>query len=103
MGWPDLRFEKFYEAFQRRKVIEELTWRKLLIGAAVYGNSNYDGEENKGKREEWLKALEENFQQQVYDIYHPGRKERENEAMRKDPFFQAMYRGLEKQGITPEE
>ena len=103
MCWPDLRFEKFYEAFQRRKIIEELTLRKIMTGSAVFGNPNYDGEDNQGKREAFIQALEESFREQVYDLYHPGRKEREDETMRNDPFFKPMYKALEERGVLGNE
>jgi hypothetical protein len=99
MKWPDLRFEKFYESFQRRKIIEELTLRKIMVGSAVYGNPNYDGEDNKGKREQWIAALEEQFQEQVKRLFDPTRVDKEKQIMEKDPFFQAMERGLAKQGV----
>ena len=72
--------------------------------AAIYANSNWDGSENSGKRTKFIEGLEENFLKAVEELYNPGRAQREKEIMKKDPFFQAMERGLARQGVpTPEE
>lgn len=67
--------------------------------AAIYANSNWDGTDNQGKRDQFVQGLEENFQKQIYDLYNPGRVKREKKIMQLDPFMQAMERGLAKQGV----
>ena len=99
MGWPWLRFEKFYAAYLRRKVIEELAARKIAMSAALYANTNYDSEENRNKREQVLERMEEQFNEICRRLYNYKEIQEEERKFKEDPFFKAMERGFERQGL----
>lgn len=91
LGWPWKRFEKFYEAFARRKIVEELTQRKLLTISSFYSNPNYDSKEV--NRDDMIKKLEAQFAELIDNIYLPtidlkGAKEFEDTS--NDAFFAAI-------------
>lgn len=97
MQWPALRFERFYEAFLRRQIIEELTSRKISMINALFSNSNYDGD-NAKIRDQVIERLEDQFNDALALLY--GGKRSEDEEIDKDnPFFAAMDRGLKRQGV----
>lgn len=91
LSWPWKRFEKFYEAFAKRQIAEELTQRKLLLISAFYSNSNYDAEEV--NREDMVRKLESDFSDLIANIYAPvidvGRGSNEPD-LEDTPFFKAM-------------
>lgn len=70
LSWPWKRFEKFYEAFAKRQVADELTKRKLMTIAAFYANSNYDSAEV--KREEIIRSVEKQYQNLIDTVYAPA-------------------------------
>lgn len=70
LNWPWKRFEKFYEAFAKRKIADELTHRKLLLISSFYANPNYDSKEV--NRDDIIKKLEEQFAELIDNIYVPA-------------------------------
>lgn len=100
MGWPWLRFEKFYEAHLKRKIIDELTQRKIAMVGALYSNPNYDGKENHDKRDQIIQRIEENFNDTVKKLYNKAYQvEEEKDELKDNPFFAASERGLKEQGV----
>lgn len=102
MNWPWLRVEKFWESHQKRIIVDELKARKISMMNAIYANSNYDGQENQGVREKIVEGLESQFTDAVANLYRgpgPTQAEIEDKEMKENPFFQAMERGMERQGL----
>lgn len=102
MQWPWLRVEKFWESHQKRIIVDELKARKISMINAIYSNSNYDGQENQGVREKIVGGLEDQYSEAVLALYHgpgPTKAEVEDKKMKENPFFQAMERGMERQGV----
>lgn len=80
--------------------------RKISMINAIYSNSNYDGDENKGIREKIVENLEDQFIEAVQNLYRgpgPTKAEIEAKKMKENPFFQAMDRGMKRQGLISEE
>jgi hypothetical protein len=98
LEWPALRFERFYEAYMKRQVSEELTQRKLMMINALYSNSNYDGENSK-IRDQVIERLEDQFTAAIRAMYAGKTDSSEEEIDKNNPFFGAMERGLERQGV----
>jgi hypothetical protein len=100
LGWPWRRFEAFYEAHQKRQIIDELTTRKIAMINALYSNSNYDGQENNEKRDRIIQTLEDQFNESVAILYGVKQTAKDKDEIdENNPFFQAMKRGLERQGV----
>ena len=59
MAWPWKRFERFYEVFVKRSLVEGLEQRKEQMISALWSNSNWD--DDKGTRKQAIEELEENF------------------------------------------
>jgi hypothetical protein len=65
--------------------------------AACYSNPNWDGKDNSSKREEYLKKLNEHFNQAITAVYAPPDKKRDEQDVDWDnPFFAAHKREIEK-------
>ena len=61
--------------------------------AACYANPNWDGKDNADKREEYLRKLNEHFNQAITSVYHPeGVKEPDIDW--DNPFFAAHKREM---------
>lgn len=104
MQWPWRRVEAFYDAHLKRKMIQELTQRKIHMISALFSNSNYDSQENSQKRVEIIEKIEDDFNEAVRRLYQdPKEAEAEREAFKENPFFSAMNRGLKKQGVLEDE
>ena len=93
--WPWRRFERFYEAFIKRQVIETLEIRKNQMIAALYSNSNWD--DDKGTRKSAIEELEANFEEAVSIIHH-GQDELEDdvEISEDNPFFASTRKAMDK-------
>lgn len=105
LEWPWRRFEKFYEAFLRRTIIEGLERRKDSMIASLWANSNYDDE--KGTREKAIEEIEGNFQEAVLQLYFSESHQQEEEINESNPFFKSAKEGqqklFEQLGITDDE
>ena len=92
LSWPWKRFEKFYEAFAKRQIAEELTQRKLLLISAFYANTNYDSAE--AKRDEVVRGIEQQFAGLIDNIYAPvidfGKVAEEQDSSFDSDLFRAM-------------
>lgn len=91
LAWPWKRFEKFYEAFAKRQISEELVQRKLLLISAFYANTNYDNPEV--NRDDMIQKLEQQFAELIDNIYAPlidfGHKGAGDDVLNTE-FFAAM-------------
>jgi hypothetical protein len=99
LDWDARRFQTLYAAFVKRKAAEELEKQKLALMTGIWGNSNYDpqkeGEE--GARPKFIEALESDVNKKIAILYGMAPpQEEEFEINPNDPFWSAMYRGLEK-------
>lgn len=92
LEWPWRRFEKFYESFLKRKVVETIEGRKDNMIAALWSNSNYD--DDKGTRQKAIEEIEANFQSAVNQIF--SETQEEEQINEENPFFQAARRGQQK-------
>lgn len=104
LGWPWKRFEKFYESFMKRQVVDRLEARKDQMIASLWANSNYD--DDKGTRQKAIEEIEENFQSVVDQIFD-GEPQEEEIDEQNNPFFKSAKKGQEKLfrqvGITSDE
>lgn len=91
--WPWRRFDAFYRAYQRRKLVEMLERRKELIVAAFWSNPNFD--EEKGSRTKAVDEMESNFRRAVRIIYSKKvpKDTRDEVDLHNDPFFAPAMRG----------
>ncbi len=93
------RFETLYATYVKRKQAEKLENQEMLMVAAVWANSNYDDPE-KNPRKQFIDQLEQDSEYKLATIYGMATPEEQFEIDKKDPFWAAMYRGLEKQHGT---
>ena len=106
LEWPWKRFEKFYESFMKRKVVENLEGRKDQMVASLWANSNYD--DDKGTRQKAIEEIESSFQSVVMQVFEGVQTEQEEEIDEaNNPFFAAAKKGqqklFEQVGITEDE
>lgn len=94
--WPASRFEAFYGAFARRKVAEELTLRRSLEMAALWGNPNLDQENDPQLRHKFMREVDEHMSRAIARLYGA---EDDTEPDMDDPFFAAMERGMKRQRL----
>lgn len=92
MEWPWRRFERFYEAYMKRRLVETLERRKEGMITALWSNSNYD--DDKGTRKQIVEDIEEEFKQMVLMV-QTGIKP-EDEIDQDNPFFAAAREGVKK-------
>ena len=74
-----------FEAFMKRKAVDEAREVKNAMISGLWSNSNYD--DNKNTRQKALKDIEENYQEAIRIIYN-GAEEYEIDL--DQPFFAAM-------------
>lgn len=104
LEWPWKRFEKFYESFMKRQVVERLEGRKDQMIASLWANSNYD--DDKGTRQKAIEEIEASFQNVVAEVFD-GENSSEEEIDEENPFFVAAKKSqqklFEQVGITDDE
>lgn len=97
MEWPWKRFERFYQAFMRRTLIENLERRKDMMIAALWSNSGFEGNEGGQARNRAIADIESNYEEAVYAILSGARPGEEEEKIdEENPFWQAAKKGQEK-------
>jgi hypothetical protein len=105
LEWPWKRFEKFYESFTKRRIIESLESRKDQMISALWANSNYD--DDKGTREKAINEIESNFNSVIASVFEGKINQQEEEIDESNPFFASAKKGQEKLfeqvGITSDE
>lgn len=72
----------------------------MAMISGVWSNSNWDGDKGENPRQKFIEELEDNVNDKIASIYGMAKKNDEYEIDRDDPFWAAMYRGLEKQHGT---
>lgn len=95
MEWPYRRFIKFFEAFQRRTIIDEWKQRKVMHISALYGNGYIKD------LQEAVQKIENSYDEIIHQLSLGGASEiqkKTDEAM-SDPFMRAGRRA--KQGVKP--
>ncbi len=79
----------------RRKAVEKCDQIKAAMIAGIWGNSNYDSQEQgkEGARRVLLEGVEEQFRDAIAEIYRPPKeksaKKQADEDFWKNPFFAA--------------
>ncbi len=73
-----------FEAHAKRQAVERMHLIKNAIVSGLWGNSNYDDENN--TREKALSEIDTNFEQAMAAVYEGADKEIDKD----DPFFGAM-------------
>lgn len=101
--WPGSKFEGLYSAFAKRKVAEQLSQRRALEMAALWGNTNLDNEKEPQLRQKWMENLDNAFSTAIKNLYEPESAEANQDYDENDPFYQAMEKGIEKYHELPEE
>lgn len=97
LEWPYRRFVKAYEAWSRRKLVDELDDRRNGHINALYANSNFD--DDKGTRDKYIESLNEYYEKLKniawQDSKEVKKEEKQIEEMEEnDPFLRAGKRAL---------
>lgn len=66
--WYWKRFEVMFEAYMKRKAVEDAKEVKNAMICGLWGNSNYD--DNKSTRQKALKDIENNYQEAINIVYN---------------------------------
>ncbi len=76
----------------KRELVEKVEKQKDLLVAALWANTNWDGEEaDRGKA---LEDIEDNFNKTV-EMIHTGKKPKEASIDWEDPFFSSVKKGMD--------
>lgn len=67
-NWYWKKFEILFEAFMKRKAVDEARAVKNAMVSGLWSNSNYDDE--KGTRKKALEDIENNYQETINIIYN---------------------------------
>lgn len=67
-NWYWKKFETMFEAFMKRKAVDEARDVKNAMISGLWSNSNYD--DNKNTRSKSLKDIENNYQETINIIYN---------------------------------
>jgi hypothetical protein len=86
--WYWKKFETMYEAFLKRKTIEDASQIKAAMISGLWANTNLD--DGKDTRQKALTDIEESFQRAVNYIYNGTTEEEEYRKMLEEPFFAAI-------------
>lgn len=98
--WPASKFEAFYGAYTKRKMADELMLRRALEMAAMWGNMNYDSQDDKEVRQKLQDAVDQGFSKAIARLYGEIFPEDEEAAINPDdPWFKAIDRGMKERGI----
>lgn len=62
----------------------------------IWGNSNWDGEKGENPRQKFIEELEGQVNKKIATLYGMPVDKDEFEIDESDPFWRAMYKGLEK-------
>lgn len=91
--WPARKFEGLYDAYCRRKMADELSYRRGLEMAAIWANANADDE----ARQKTQLVIDEIYSKSIYKLYEGRGQEdvEDNGPDYSDPFWQAAERGLQ--------
>lgn len=88
--WPATKFESLYEAYSKRKIANELSERRSLEMAAVWGNPNLDSEKNPDIRSKWMDGIDQRFSKAIAALYNDDIGSEEEEIDYDDPFFRPL-------------
>lgn len=94
--WPATKFQALYAAFAKRKIADELAERRSMEMAAVWGNMNYDSQENPEIRQKIMGVIDKQYSTAIDVLYGAIPPEQAVEIDEDDPFWKAMTRGKEK-------
>lgn len=84
-NWYWKKFEVLFEAFMKRKAVDEARAVKNAMISGLWSNSNYDDE--KGTRKKALEDIENNYQETINIIYNGVES---YEVNMDQPFWAAM-------------
>jgi hypothetical protein len=93
LDWPWRRFERFYEAFTKRQVVEVLEGRKNAMISALWSNSNWD--DDKGTRASAIEELEANLEEALFAIFNGVDEEEDIEISEDNPFFASTRKAMD--------
>lgn len=98
--WPATKFEALYEAFSKRKIVEELSHRRALEVAAVWGNPNLDSEKDPKLRSGIQEKIDERYSNAISKLYSGAIQDESDEPdWENDAFWAAAKRGIEKRKL----
>ena len=93
--WPATKFEALYAAYAKRKIADQLTHRRDIEIAAMWGNPNMDTEKDPQLRSKIMTEVYDKYSAVISEMYTgPSQQSQEAEIDTDDPFFAAMERGL---------
>jgi hypothetical protein len=93
MRWPALRFERAYEADQRRRGIESALARRDQLVAAIWANPTWDDKENADARKKMLSSLDDSLQREISIIRGSARPQEDKpDPLDHDPLFRPFRR-----------
>jgi hypothetical protein len=91
--WPSSKFEAFYGAYARRKVADELSQKRALEVAAVWGNPNLDTEKDPRLRQKIQEQIDAAYSTAIAGLYGDLPEQNIDQIDTDDPFWQAAERG----------
>lgn len=74
MEWPYRRFIKAFDSFQRRQFCDELRQRRIAHIAALYANTNLDGED--AQRGQVVLNVEEAYEELITNAWNGSTPEK---------------------------
>jgi len=83
-----------YQAIIRREAVESIEQQRRDMIASSYSNPNWDSKENVQKRADYIREINQHFNEAIAKIYAP--KIREQEVDWDNPFFAAHKREIER-------
>lgn len=95
LEWDARKFQTLYATFVKRKAAEELEAYKLQLIGGIWSNSNWDSDKD-NPRQEFIETISKDVEDKIGIIYGMKPEQDEAEIDETDPFWSAMYRGLEK-------
>ena len=87
--------EGIYKVIIQREVRESIEQQRRDMIAACYANPNWDGKENSDKRSQYLKDINDHFNQAISAIYAPP-EARQQDVDWDNPFYAAHRREIER-------
>jgi hypothetical protein len=97
--WPSSKFEAFYAAYTRRKVADELSEKRALEIAAVWGNPNLDTEKDPRLRQKIQEQIDSAYSTAIAGLYDELPEQNADQIDTDDPFWAAAQKGKQKRQL----
>jgi hypothetical protein len=97
LRWPGEQLQTIYKQIIIREARASLEAQRRDMISACYSNPNWDGKDNSEKRKEYLRELNQHFDQASRALTDPqGKQAQESDVDWENPFFAAHKREIER-------